>query len=201
MEQELNMRKMVFAVLAVPAAFVATPAAAQATGTVTVNGSVDGRCTAITAITGTIAVGELADSSTGFVRGQFATNQQQKFTVRCTTATVGLRVEAKPLLSTPARTTANYQPTPGYTARVNYTATLTAVPATGSTNVTVSDTSDATGSNSSETGAVKALGQRLSNTADNILLDISAPTADANKILEADTSYSGTVDITVSPTV
>jgi hypothetical protein len=84
---------------------------------------------------------------------------------------------------------------------VNYTATLTAIPATGTDNVTVSDTSDATGFNSGNSGSVKAVGQRLSNVANNVYLDIASPTAEANKILEADASYAGSVLITVSPTV
>ena len=184
------MKKIALAALTAAAALVsAQPAFAQASGTVQVSGTVAAKCSAITPISGTISLGELA-AANGTVDGTFAGNVgglTKQFSVRCTGANPNLSVKALPLVNAAVTT-----PATGYTNTINYTATMTATKAGGgSTSLThVSSNTNAT------TGAI---GDRLSAAANNVTLAISAgTTADAGAVLEAGT-YSGSVALTVSP--
>lgn len=184
------MKKIVLAALATVAGFTATPSMAQtAAGTVDITGTVAARCSAVTPISGSIALGELA-KATGLVDGAFsgATNGlSRSFTVRCNGANPQISVNAKALVNAAATNSPN-----GYTNTVNYTATLAAAGAKGGT-TSVADLSVSAGAT---TGLI---GDRLSAAANNITLTIgSGTTTDANAILEAG-SYQGNVDIIVAP--
>ncbi len=184
------MKKIALAAIAAAATLVsAQPAFAQASGTVQVNGTVAAKCAAITPISGTIALGELANAN-GTIEGTFAGNSgglTRQFTVRCTGANPNLSVKASPLVNAAVTT-----PASGYTNTVHYTATMSATKAGGGSTSLSNLSSNA----NATTGAV---GDRLAASANNITLAISAgTTADAGAVLEAGT-YSGSVALTVSP--
>ncbi|WP_106638921.1 hypothetical protein [Allosphingosinicella vermicomposti] len=183
------MKKIALATVAALAAFAAQPAFAQAAGTVDITGSVAAKCTAVTPISGTITLGELA-KSTGTVDSGFGSNTgglSRQFTIRCNGANPQLSVNAKALTNA-AVTTASL----GYTNQVNYTATLTAVGAKGGT----ATVTDLTSSQGATTGL---LGDRLASASNNVTLAISnGQTSDSTAILEAG-SYAGSVDVIISP--
>ena len=182
------MKKIAFAAAAI-SAVVATPAFAQASGTVEVSGTVAAKCSAVTPIGGSITLGELAKAN-GTVDTAFAGNTgglTRQFTVRCNGANPQLSVNAKALVNAAAVNSPN-----GYTNTVNYTATLTAAAAKG-TSTSVADLS------SSQGATTGLIGDRLSAQANNVSLAISnGITSDSTAILEAG-SYSGSVDIIISP--
>jgi hypothetical protein len=187
---EIIMKKLVLSALALTSALVAGPAFAQtASGTVDITGTVSGRCSAITPISGSITLGELA-KTTGTVDSAFASNTgglSRQFTIRCNGANPQLSVNAKPLVNAAAANSST-----GYTNTIHYTAALTAVGAKGGNN-TVSDQSL---SNGATTGL---LGDRLAASANNVTLAISnGQTTDSTAILEAG-SYAGTVDVIIAP--
>ena len=182
------MNKMILAALAASSALIAVPAAAQsASGTVNVTGSVQAKCTAITPITGTITLNELALAN-GTVDSAFSSNTgglSRTFTVRCTSANPGLSVTSVPLTTTSTGT-------PGYTGTVHFTSTLNVAKAGGG-NATVVDTSNVA---AATTGSV---GDRLANSNDNVVIAISnGNTTNAADLLEAG-SYTGSIAITISP--
>jgi hypothetical protein len=186
---DFDMNKFAFAALAAATAFVATPAFAQAAGTVDVTGTVAAKCTAITPISGSITLGELSKSN-GTVDPTFAGNTgglSRSFTVRCTGANPGISVNAKALVNAAVAT-----PASGYANTVHYTATLTAAGSKG-TSASAVDTSNASGA------TVAALGDRLAASNNNVTLAISTGnTTDAAAVLEAGT-YAGSVDVIISP--
>jgi hypothetical protein len=153
-----------------------------------VNGSVLPKCTAITAIEGTITLGELAVAN-GTVNSTFSNNSgglTRTFTVRCTSANPGLSVNAAPLTTTASGT-------PGYTGTVHYTATLTALKANSADSTSVVDTSNTAGAT---TGS---LGDRLKNDNGNVTVTVSnGNTTTGSDLLEAG-NYTGTIAIIVSP--
>lgn len=182
------MKKIALAAAAI-SALVATPAFAQASGTVDVTGTVVAKCTAITPITGSITLGELANAN-GTVNTAFSANTgglSRQFTIRCNGANPQLSVNAKPLVNAAAAGSPA-----GYTNTVHYTATLTANAASG-TPTSVDDLS-------STAGATTALiGNRIAASGNNVTLAISnGVTTDAAAILDAG-SYAGSVDIIISP--
>ena len=183
------MKKIALATVAALAALSAQPAFAQATGTVDITGTVAAKCSAVTPISGTITLGELA-KSTGSVDSAFSSNTgglSRQFTVRCNGANPQLSVHAKALTNAAAATASL-----GYTNTVNYTATLTAVGAKGGT-ATVADLS------SSQGATAGLLGDRLAAVSNNVTLAISnGQTSDSTAILEAG-SYAGSVDVIISP--
>lgn len=184
------MKKLVVSALMIGSAFVAAPAFAQASGSVDVTGTVAAKCTAVTPITGSITLGELAKAD-GTVDAAFAANTgglSRSFTVRCNGAAPKVSVEAKPLVNAAAGTS----PT-GYTNTVHYTATLVAIAAKGG-NTTVADQSISTGATSGQ------LSERFAPGQNNLTLTVgSGATTDTNAILDAG-SYAGKVEITVAPT-
>lgn len=186
------MKKLAFTALAAAAAIAgATPAFAQASGTVDVTGTVASKCATVGTITGTISLGELAKAN-GTVEAAFPNNAgglSRQFTVRCTGANPVLSVNASPLVNGAVAT-----PAAGYTNTVHYTATLSAA-AAGTTGATASaaDTSNVSGATTA------ALSGRLSAAANNVTLVISnGNTTDAASVLEAGT-YAGSVAVQVTP--
>lgn len=180
-----------FASLALAAAAlaaVASPALANS-GSVDVTGTVGARCTAVTPITGSITLGELAKAD-GTVDAAFAGNTgglTRSFTVICNSANPKLSVNALPMINSAATT-----PPSGYTNTVHYTATLSAMQAKGGTG-SVADQSISTGAT---TGNV----DRLAAVQNNLSVTVGAgATAESTAILAAG-SYAGKVEIVVSPT-
>lgn len=181
------MKKLIL--LAIPAALIASPAFAQnASGTVAVTGVVGGRCAALTPITGTFDLGELAKTD-GTIDSAFPNNTtglSKQFTIMCTSADSNVAIEADPLLNTADNTTGG-----GYTGRVNYTATTVFQRVSG-THTYIYGT--AVGGTLSA-----ALGGRLANSANNVTLTVSnGQTSNTGDLLKAGT-YNGEIRITVSP--
>lgn len=184
------MKKTVFSVLVAVSAFAATPAFAQtASGSVDVTGTVAARCTAVTPISGSIALGELAKAD-GTIDTAFSGNTNglsRSFTIRCNGANPQLSVNARALVNAAATNS----PT-GYTNTVNYTASVAAMTAVGGT-TTVADQSATAGA------TVGLLGNRIAAVANNVTLTVgTGATTNATAILEAGT-YTGAVDIIVTP--
>ena len=173
------MKKLVLSVLVLGSALGATPAFAQATGSVDVTGSVAARCLAVSPISGNITLGELAKTD-GTVAPSFAGNTgglTRNFTVKCNGSNPKISVDAKPLINAAATNVPA-----GYTNTVHYTATL------------VADQSLTAGATSAQ------VGDRLAATSNNITLTIgSGLTADPAAILDAGT-YAGKVEVTIAPT-
>jgi len=184
------MKKLIWSALFAATPFAAAPAFAQTSGTVDVTGTVAARCSAITPISGSITLGELA-TATGKVDPAFAGNTgglSRNFTIVCNGANPKLSVNARPLVNAAASTSPS-----GYTNIVHYTATLTAAGATGGS-TSVADQSLSTGAT---TGQV---GDRLSAVANNVSLTIgSGVTTESTAILDAG-SYAGNVEIIIAPT-
>ncbi len=183
-----------FATLALLAtAAIATPALAQtATGTVAVTGTVAGKCTASPAITGTIALAELANSG-GTVISTFSNNVgglARSFTVICTSANASITVSSTNLTNSADATTAN-----GYTGTVHYTSTLTAQKAGGGADASAVYTS----ADILPAATTTSLADRLKNGANNVTVTVSnGTTTNATDLLKAGT-YGSTISITVSP--
>jgi hypothetical protein len=183
------MKNTIAIVLAAAAALASAPALADASGTVVVNGTVAAKCTATAPINGTISLGELAKAD-GTVDPAFAgaTNGlSRSFTVRCNGTNPNMSVEARSLVNAAAADSPN-----GYTNTVGYTAKLAAKGAKGGT-TSISDLSLNSGAT---TGRI---GDRLAAEANNVTLTISdGITTSSTAILEAG-SYTGSVDIVISP--
>lgn len=184
------MKKIILSALVIGSTVVATPAFAQAAGSVDVSGTVAARCSAATPITGSITLGELAKAD-GTVDASFAGNTgglSRNFTVKCNGANPKISVEAKPLVNAAATSSPN-----GYTNTVHYTATLIATGAKGGT-TPVADQSLSSGATSAQ------VGDRLAAVSNNVTLTIgSGLTADSTAILDAGT-YAGKVEVTIAPT-
>ena len=132
-------------------------------GTVDVTGTVAARCSAVTPISGSITLGELATAA-GKVDPAFAGNTgglSRKFTIRCNGANPKLSVNASPLVNA-ARPT----PPSGYTNTMNYTAALTAMGAKGGT-ARVTDLTLSSGATTAQ------VGDRLAAIANNVSLTIA----------------------------
>ncbi|MGC1271879.1 MAG: hypothetical protein WA842_14910 [Croceibacterium sp.] len=173
------MRKFILAAGA--ALVLATPAAAQdATGTVTIGGTVAGRCM-FTVGNDAIIIPELAQTGTSATAGRLdpATVNGQSRTLRgwCNNAAAGMTVEAFPLLNAAATAT-------GFTNRVNYTATATA-----------------NGFSANDTSLVAGLGSTVSvgMFTGDILVGLSDASAPADALLVAG-AYTGRVEVTLTPT-
>lgn len=181
------MKKLIL--LAIPAALIASPAFAQAaSGSVGVTGVVGGRCAALTPITGSFNLGELALTN-GTVDTAFSNHidpLSKQFTIVCTSADAQVSIDATPLNNTGDNTTGS-----GYTGRVNYTAT-TVFQKTVGTHSFIYSTSIG--------GTLSApLGGRLANTPNNVTLSVSnGSTSNPTDLLKAGT-YNGVINITISP--
>lgn len=191
------MKKFVLLAAVASAAAIASPAVAQsATGSVTVTGSVADKCFAITPISDTITLGELAlqtGTNAGTIDSAFSSNTgglSRSFTVRCTTTTPSITVSAIPLtISGNAGTAADY------TGTVHYTSTLTAQKAGGGADASAAYTT----ADTLPAATTTAVGDRLKNAANNVTVTVSnGSTTDGTDQLKAG-SYSGTISITVAP--
>ena len=93
------MKKLVLSALVLGSAFAAAPAFAQASGSVDVSGTVSARCSAVTPISGSITLGELAKAD-GTIDAAFSSNTgglTRNFTIKCNGANPKVSVDAKPL--------------------------------------------------------------------------------------------------------
>lgn len=182
-----------FAALALLAtAAIATPAMAQsASGTIQVTGTVPGKCTAITPITGTITLNDIS-TSTGTVLSSFSNQTgglSRSFTVVCTSANASISVSSDALNNATDSSTGG-----GYTGRVHYTSTLSANKAGGGTATAVYTTADVL-----PAATTTALADRLAVGANNVTVAVSnGTTTNSGDVLKAG-SYSSTIAITVAP--
>ena len=185
--------KKILTLALLASAAIATPALAQsASGTVAVTGTVAGKCTAITPITGTITLGELANSA-GTVISGFTNNTgglSRSFTVICTSSNASITVSSTNLVNSADATTAN-----GYTGTVHYTSTLTAQKAGGGADASAVYTS----ADALPVATTVSLADRLKNAANNVTVTVSnGATTNATDLLKAGT-YNSTITITVAP--
>ena len=183
-----------FAALALLAtAAIATPAMAQtsASGTVLVTGTVPGKCTAITPISGTITLGDIS-TSTGTVLSSFGNNSgglSRSFTIVCTSSNASITVSSDSLNNTTDNTTGN-----GYTGRVHYTSTLTANKAGGGTATAVYTSADVL-----PAASTTALADRLAAGPNNVTVAVSNGTTTNNGDVLKQGTYNSTIAITVAP--
>ena len=187
-----------------PAAFVAAPfALAQSafaqntTGTVNLTGSVAPRCGVAASGNGsifgqTVALGELA-ASDGTLRAgiesQFA-NAVAAVSVACNTVAPTISVSATAL----SAQTSTGTPPAGYANSIAYTATVS-LGTTGAVPVVLSAESGTSASHALSSGE-----GRIANSAGNLVLTATAfRTATPAQILVADSSYRGSIAITIAP--
>ncbi len=181
---------------AATAAVLATPAMAQnVTGTITLNGTVAGKCSVTSAPAGTtfaqtVNFGELAKADGTLRSGlstDFSTTPVQA-TVVCNTGTPKVSVDANPMVN------AAFTPVPtGYANTINYTANVAVATATPGT-VNFSNATTAAPS------AAIAVGAALANSANNVVITTTGfATPAATDILGAG-SYTGTITVVISPT-
>jgi hypothetical protein len=171
--------------------------AQDTTGTVNLTGSVAPRCglaaSGSSTIFGqTVELGELA-AADGTLRtgidGQFA-SAAAAISVVCNTAAPTISVSASPLS---AQTSTGTPPT-GFANTIDYTATV-ALRTTASAPVVLST---ASGSSVSHTFSVGE--GRIANSVGNVTLSATAfHTASASDILVADSSYKGSIAVTIAP--
>lgn len=174
------MRKLI--ILAAPLALLASPALAQtATGTVSIDGSVAGRCL-FTVPNQTISLGELALAGTGATAGKLdvakVNGQTATLVGWCNNAAATMSVTTTEL--TNAATAAT-----GFDKRIDYTATAVA------NTVSASDTSLSAGA-----GANATVGMFTGN----VVVTLSSASSPTNGILVAG-AYTGNVVVTLAPTV
>lgn len=172
------MRKIL--ALAVPVALVASPALAQTSavnGTVTIDGTVSGRCM-FTVPNKTISLGEISLTSNGKLDVSKVNGRSETLTGWCNNTTASMTVTATEL------TNATAAPT-GFDNRVNYTATAV----TGSTSA--NDTSVTAGA-----GAPSSVGLFTGD----IVVTLSGASSPNSALMVAGT-YNGNVVVTLTPTV
>jgi hypothetical protein len=191
------MKKIVLLALAASTVAVATPAFAQATGTVNITGTVGDKCQ-VTPVAGgnyvasrdllelSQADGTLEASATLATRFGLAGSTAPTFRVVCTTAAPKVSVAAAPLLHT---TVGLQAPAGGYTGTINYTADVKVTTVAGSENV-----SDTTAAGSTDL----TLASRLAASGNNVEITTSAFNTAASALLNAG-GYSGQIVVTVSP--
>ncbi|MDE1918926.1 MAG: hypothetical protein KGJ57_22735 [Sphingomonadales bacterium] len=174
------------AMMAVPA--VANAQSASATGTVSINGSVAGRCS-FTLDNGVISLGELSQGSTGAAPGHLdaakVNGQQKTLTGWCNGSGATMSVLAEPLWNTATASA-------GFDNRVDYTATATA----NSQNAT--DTS-------TDAGAIGTTGSagtpvNVNMFTGNVVVTLSNSSTPTSGLMVAG-NYSGQVVVTLTPTV
>lgn len=165
--------------IAAPLALVASPAFAQSTGNVGVNGSVEGRCL-FTTPSATIALGELAlpgtDTNAGKLDSSKVTGRTATLVGWCNNAAATMTVTTTEL-TTPASAAS------GFDKRVDYTATATA------NSVNASDSSIAAGAGTAQT---------VGMFTGNVLVTLSAPSTPTGGLLVAG-AYTGNVAVTLTP--
>jgi hypothetical protein len=178
-------------------ALAGASSAFAATGTVDVTGNVAALCSA-TSFSDTIALNELADTSTGRLDTNLtgaggAPNLTKSFAVVCTSAAPTVTVKATQLTNVTNTAT----PANGYTSTINYTATARAHLAAGGTATPV--VYDTTGTPAAT--SVQLAGP-LANPGSGTNLDVTlsnAQTVVSTDILTAG-AYKGQITVTVEPT-
>lgn len=200
------MKKLVFAALAASTVAFAAPAAAavgDVTGTITINGTVASKCSVIesgggvsSSFAATVDMGELsggdgkllptATLATTFNAGGTGTAATLDFRVVCTSATPGISVTANPILHSGGGT-----PDAGYDNRVDYKANAAFTLVSGSQ--TVSDTSSSAGATTAS-----LTGRLAGGSSNNVTVTADTFSTPNSGVLTAG-SYSGTIDIVISP--
>lgn len=180
------MKKIVSLALLASAA-IATPAFAQATGTITLTGTVGEKCFVIgTAIGGNVDFLAL-DQANGTLRTGLDTDFGTKaFTVKCTSTNPTVSVTASPLATGAAAGT-------GYDNSIDFNATVTVDRAAGGTTA-VTDSSTVA---AATTGQV---GDRLANATGNVRVTTSSYATNAATDLLVAGTYNGSIAITITPT-
>ena len=170
------MRKLML--LAIPAVVLASPAFAQsATGTVSIDGSVAGRCM-FTLPNATISLGEISLASNGKLDPAKVNGRNATLTGWCNNTAASMSVTTTQLTTGTAATA-------GFDNRVDYTGTAV----TGS--VSAADSSLTAGA-----GTPSTVGQFTGN----IVVTLSGASSPSNGLMVAGT-YTGTVVVTLTPTV
>ena len=172
------MRKLL--VLAAPLALLASPALAQSTdvtGTVSIDGSVAGRCM-FTVPNKTISLGEISLASNGKLDVSKVNGRSETQTGWCNNTAASMTVTTTQLTNSTAAPT-------GFDNRVDYTATAT----TGSTSANDSSLTGGAGSPSS-----------VGLFSGDITVVLSAASSPNNALMVAGT-YNGNVVVTLTPTV
>lgn len=182
-------------------AALATPAMAQSTGTITINGSVAGKCAVVAGTNApdwkaTVNLGELAktdgtlktsaDLETAFNAAAAGTQDAR---VVCTVANPKISVDANPLVAqnNSAGSAA------GYADTVQFQADVKVFKAVNGTQIYSNDSAAAAGS-------LTAIGDRLAASGTNIEVRTSNwRTAASTDLMVADTSYKGSIVVTISP--
>ena len=167
------------AALALPL-LAGTAHAQNATGTVTIDGSVAGRCS-LSVNSASISVGEMSLPADGKLNAAVINGQSRNLTGFCNGSAANMTVQAQPLLNI----TAPAAPAAGFDNRVDYTATATAN-AANATDSSVGALSD---------GAPVTIGQFTGN----IAVTLSAASSPNSGILVGGT-YQGQVLVTLKPT-
>lgn len=188
------MKRLALIALAASAAAIAMPAAAQVTGTITLNGSVAAKCAVTPSGSSTFAdtvnFGELAQSNGTLRTGLASDFGTRSFSIACNTGAPTVSVNANPLATT---ATDPDGASTGYDTSIDYTASV-AVLAVGTNNGPFTNDSDAAA------GTAQAVGSALQNTANNISITTSSYHTDATgSILVADPTYTGTIVVVISP--
>lgn len=193
--------KKILSLALLASAAVATPAMADSTGTIVINGSVADKCAVLVGTNApdwgtTVNLGELSQSNgtlkpTLTLETAFNTvaagNQNAR--VVCTTSNPKISVNANPLV---AQTNAAV-PGSGYADTVHFQADV---------KVTKATTAAQTYSNDSNTaaGTPTAIGDRLAASGTNIEVTTSNwRTLTSSDLLVADTNYQGSIVVTISP--
>lgn len=172
------MRKIL--VLAAPLAMLASPALAQdATGTVSIDGSVAGRCL-FTLPSQTISLGEIALTGSGSTAGRL---DASKVNGRTATLVGWCNHTAASMTVTTTELTGPAVSATGFDNRVDYTATATA------NSVNASDSSLTAGAGTAET---------VGMFAGNILVTLSGASSPTSGLMVAG-GYTGNVQVTLSP--
>lgn len=172
------MRKLL--VLSAPLALLASPALAQSTdvtGTVSIDGSVAGRCM-FTVPNKTISLGEISLASNGKLDVSKVNGRSETLTGWCNNTAASMTVTTTQLTNSTAAPT-------GFDNRVDYTATAT----TGSTSANDSSLTGGAGSPSS-----------VGLFSGDITVVLSAASSPNNALMVAGT-YNGNVVVTLTPTV
>ena len=193
----MQVRVILAALVAAPVALAQPVSAQNTTGTVNLTGSVAPRCGVAGSGSGsifgqTVALGELAAADgtlrTG-IESQFA-NAVAAISVVCNTVAPTISVSATALS---AQTSTNAPPT-GYANSIAYTATVS-LGTTGSVPALLSAVSGTSTSRALSSGE-----GRVANSAGNLVLTATAfHTASPTQILVADSSYKGSIAITIAP--
>ena len=166
--------------LAAPLALLASPALAQSTdvtGTVSIDGSVAGRCM-FTVPNKTISLGEISLASNGKLDVSKVNGRSETLTGWCNNTAASMTVTTTQLTNSTAAPT-------GFDNRVDYTATAT----TGSTSANDSSLTGGAGSPSS-----------VGLFSGDITVVLSAASSPNNALMVAGT-YNGNVVVTLTPTV